>query len=270
MRVGALIRKKLIAGNWKMNTTCESAEALARKVADESPSYGAVDLLVCPPSVYLIPVRDAIAGGAVFLGAQNMYFEPQGAFTGELSAAMLKDVGATFVILGHSERRHILGETDELVNKKTLAAHAAGLTPIVCVGEKLDEREAGRTADVIRAQCDVSLKGLSAQQMAATVIAYEPVWAIGTGKVATPAQAQEVHADLRKLLADRYNGEIAQTVRILYGGSVKPDNAAELLKQPDVDGALVGGACLKADDFLAIAAAGILLAPDDVDRPQAR
>jgi triosephosphate isomerase (TIM) len=264
------MRKPLIAGNWKMNTTCESGVALARKIAEDSPAYGAVDLLVCPPSVYLLPVRDAIAGGSVFLGAQNMYHEASGAFTGELSAAMLKDVGATFVILGHSERRHILGETDEAINKKTLAAHAAGLTPIVCVGEKLDEREAGKTADVIRTQFDGSLKGLTAAQVAATVIAYEPVWAIGTGKVATPQQAQEVHADLRKLLAERYNAETAEVVRILYGGSVKPDNAAELLKQPDVDGALVGGACLKADDFLAIAAAGVLLAPDDVNRPQAR
>ncbi len=264
------MRKPLIAGNWKMNTTCESAIALARKIADESVSYGAVDLLVCPPSVYLIPVRDALLEGVVFLGAQNMYFEAQGAYTGELSAAMLKDVGATFVILGHSERRHILGESDELVNKKTLAAHAAGLTPIVCVGEKLDERESGRTADVIRRQFEGSLAGLTAAQAAATVIAYEPVWAIGTGKVATPQQAQEVHADLRKLIASRYNAETAQAVRLLYGGSVKPDNAAELLKQSDVDGALVGGACLQADDFLAIAAAGILLAPDDVDRPQSR
>lgn len=264
------MRKPLIAGNWKMNMTCESGVALARKIAEASPAYGAVDLLVCPPSVYLIPVRDALAGGEVFWGAQNMSFEANGAFTGEISAAMLNDVGATFVILGHSERRHIMGETNEQVNKKTLAAHAAGLTPIVCVGEKLDEREAGKTAEVIRTQFDGSLKGLTAAQMAATVIAYEPVWAIGTGKVATPAQAQEVHADLRKLIAERYNAETAQLVRLLYGGSVKPDNAAELLKQPDVDGALVGGACLKADDFLAIAGAGILLAPDDVDRPQSR
>jgi triosephosphate isomerase len=264
------MRKKLIAGNWKMNTTSESAVALARKVAEESPAYGAVDLLVCPPFVYLATVRDALAGGSVFLGAQNMYHEASGAFTGEISAAMLKDVGATFVILGHSERRHILGETDAAINKKTLAAHAAGLTPIVCVGEKLDEREAGKTADVILTQMDGSLAGLTSPQMAATVIAYEPVWAIGTGKVATPTQAQEVHADLRKLVTDRYNAETAAAVRMLYGGSVKPDNAAELLKQPDVDGALVGGACLKADDFLAIAAAGILLAPDDENRPQSR
>jgi triosephosphate isomerase len=264
------MRKKLIAGNWKMNTTSDGAVALARKIAEASPSYGAVDLLVCPPAVYLQRVQEAVAGGSVFVGGQNMYFEASGAFTGETSAAMLKDVGATFVILGHSERRHIFGESDELINKKAHAAHAAGLTPVVCVGEKLDERESGQTTEVNRRQMEGSLKGLTAEQMAATVIAYEPVWAIGTGKVATPAQAQEVHADLRKWLAERYNADTAGAVRILYGGSVKPDNAAELLRLPDVDGALVGGACLKADDFLAIAGAGILLAPDDEQRPQSR
>ena len=225
-------------------------------------------MLVCPPSCYLEMVQHALKGGDVLLGAQNMYHEASGAFTGEISAAMLKDVGVTYVILGHSERRHIMGETDSDVNKRTLAAHAAGLTPIVCVGEKLDQREAEKTSKVCRTQMDGSLKGLTAEQMAATVIAYEPVWAIGTGKVATPAQAQEVHADLRKWVTERYNAETAAVVRMLYGGSVKPDNAAELLKLPDVDGALVGGACLKADDFLAIAGAGILLAPDDVNRPQ--
>ena len=182
--------------------------------------------------------------------------EKSGAFTGEISASMLKDCGCTHVILGHSERRHIYKETDADVNKKTLAAHAAGLVPIVCVGELLEEREAGKTAEVIRTQFDGSLAGVSAELMAATVIAYEPVWAIGTGKVATPQQAEEVHADLRKLIAERYNAATADQVRILYGGSVKPDNAAELLGQPNVDGALIGGASLKADDFLAIAAAG--------------
>jgi triosephosphate isomerase len=264
------MRKPLIAGNWKMNTNGETATALARAISDASPGYGAVDLLVCPPYCYLKTVSSVLAGGTVMCGAQNMYHEKDGAFTGEVSAAILKDCGATFVILGHSERRHILGETDEMVNKKTRAAHAAGLTPIVCVGELLTERDASQTGEVIRRQFDGSLAGLSADLMAATVIAYEPVWAIGTGKVATPQQAEEVHADLRKLVADRYNAETADRVRILYGGSVKPDNAAELLGQPNVDGALVGGASLKADDFLAIAAAGTLLAPDDPERPQAR
>jgi triosephosphate isomerase len=250
------MRKPLIAGNWKMNLDGAGATALARAISDASPSYGAVDLLVCPPFVYLKTVGSVLDGGAASLGAQNMSHEKSGAFTGEISASMLKDCGCTHVILGHSERRHIYKETDADVNKKTLAAHAAGLVPIVCVGELLEEREAGKTAEVIRTQFDGSLAGVSAELMAATVIAYEPVWAIGTGKVATPQQAEEVHADLRKLIAERYNAATADQVRILYGGSVKPDNAAELLGQPNVDGALIGGASLKADDFLAIAAAG--------------
>lgn len=247
------MRKKLIAGNWKMNTTGESATALARKIAEESVSYGAVDLLVCPPSVYLLPVRDALLNGVVALGAQNMYFEASGAFTGEVSAAMLVDVGAKYVILGHSERRHIFKESDADVNKKTHAALAAGLGPIVCVGELLEEREAGKTAQVIKSQFEGSLAGISEEQIKGIVIAYEPVWAIGTGKVATPAQAEEVHADLRSLLAKRYNAAVAAEVRILYGGSVKASNAGELLGQPNIDGALVGGASLKVDEFLGIA-----------------
>jgi triosephosphate isomerase len=186
-----------------------------------------------------------------------MYHEPNGAFTGELSAAMLKDIGCTYVILGHSERRHILKETDADVNKKTQAALAAGLIPIVCVGELLSEREAGKTAAVIKAQFDGSLAGVSAEQIEKTVIAYEPVWAIGTGKVATPQQAEEVHADLRRLLVERYNDGSAAKVRILYGGSVKASNAGELLGQPNIDGALVGGASLKAEEFLGIAAAAV-------------
>ena len=250
------MRKPLIAGNWKMNLDGAGATALARAISDASPSYGKVDLLVSPPFVYLKTVGSVLNGGTVLLGAQTMSHEKSGAFTGEISASMLKDCGCTHVILGHSERRHIYKETDADVNKKTLAAHAAGLVPIVCVGELLEEREAGKTAEVIRTQFDGSLAGVSAELMAATVIAYEPVWAIGTGKVATPQQAEEVHADLRKLIAERYNAATADQVRILYGGSVKPDNAAELLGQPNVDGALIGGASLKSDDFLAIAAAG--------------
>jgi triosephosphate isomerase len=183
-----------------------------------------------------------------------MYFEANGAFTGEISAEMLKDVGCKYVILGHSERRHILGETDEVVNRKTLAALDAGLTPIVCVGELLSEREAGQTAAVIKRQFNGSLADVSAEQIEKTVIAYEPVWAIGTGKVATPEQAEEVHADLRRLLVERYNDPSAAKVRILYGGSVKASNAGELLAQPNIDGALVGGASLKAEEFLGIAA----------------
>lgn len=249
-------RRLLIAGNWKMNTDRAGAVALASAVARRAAEFSKLDLLVCPPFVYLTSAADAVKGTAVSLGAQNMYHEKNGAFTGEISAAMLKDVGCQYVILGHSERRHILGESDELINKKTHAALAAGLVPIVCVGELLAEREAGKTGEVIRRQFEGSLKVVSAEQVQRLVIAYEPVWAIGTGKVATPLQAEEVHADLRSLLAKRYNDQSASTVRILYGGSVKPDNAGELLSQPNIDGALIGGASLKVDDFLGIAAAG--------------
>jgi len=249
--------RKLIAGNWKMNTDRAAAVSLAKGLISGADKYQGVDLLVCPPSVYLTAVGEVVAGTSVALGAQNMYFEANGAFTGELSAAMLKDVGCKYVILGHSERRHILGETDADVNKKTLAALAAGLVPIVCVGELLSEREANQTAAVIRRQFEGSLAGVSAEQIEQTVIAYEPVWAIGTGKVASPEQAAEVHADLRRLLVERYNDRSAAKVRILYGGSVKASNAAELLAQPNIDGALVGGASLKADEFLGIAAGAI-------------
>jgi len=247
------MRRPLIAGNWKMNTNRSSAVALAEAVARQADTLSGVDLAGCPPSCYLDAVGRALAGSRVALGAQNMYHEKDGAFTGELSAAMLRDLGCTFVILGHSERRHILGETDAAVNKKVHAALAAGLVPIVCVGELLAEREAGKTLAVVQSQFDGSLAGLSAEQMRLVVIAYEPVWAIGTGKVATPSQAEEVHLALRKMIEKRYNSALAEAVRLQYGGSVKPDNAAELLHQPDIDGALVGGASLKADQFLGIA-----------------
>lgn len=248
------MRRPLIAGNWKMNLDRGGAVALARGIAAEAGSYPKVDLLVCPPSVYLVPVGEALGEAKVALGAQNMYHEANGAFTGETSAAMLADVGCRYVILGHSERRHILGETDEEVRRKTAAALTGGLTPIVCVGELLAEREAGKTSDVIRRQFEGSLGGFSPEDFGSVVIAYEPVWAIGTGKVATPEEAQEVHADLRSLIRERYNDGLAASVRILYGGSVKASNAQDLLSQADVDGALVGGASLKVDDFLGIAA----------------
>ena len=251
--------RKLIAGNWKMNTDRAGAVKLARAIADGAAKYSTVDLLVCPPFVNLVPVGEVVKGTKVALGAQNMYHEASGAFTGETSAAMLLDAGCSYVILGHSERRHILKETDADINKKTSAALAAGLIPIVCVGELLAEREAGQTTAVIRHQFEGSLAGVSAEQIEQTVIAYEPVWAIGTGKVATPQQAAEVHADLRKLLVDRYNSGSAEKVRILYGGSVKASNAGELLAQPNIDGALVGGASLNAEDFLGIAATGAAL-----------
>jgi len=249
------MRRPFIAGNWKMNLDRAGAVALAKAVVEKAKGSQNADIAVCPPHVYLDAVAQIVKGSNVALGAQNMYPEANGAFTGETSAAMLLDLGCKYVILGHSERRHLMGETDAQVNKKTHAALAAGLIPIVCVGELLTEREANQTAAVIRRQVDGSLAGLSNEQMAKTVIAYEPVWAIGTGKVATPQQAEEVHMDLRKILADRYNAQVAEAVRIQYGGSVKPSNAAELLGQPDVDGALVGGASLNADDFLGIAAA---------------
>ncbi len=248
------MRRPFIAGNWKMNLTRPEAVALAGEIASRAGAAGQVDVAICPPSVYLDAVGTAIQGTAVGLGAQNMYFEANGAFTGEISGSMLCDLQCKYVILGHSERRHILGETDEDVNRKVKVALASGLTPIVCVGETLAEREAGKTKEVVGGQFSGSLAGLSAEQVQQVVIAYEPVWAIGTGKVATPEQAEEVHADLRRLLESSYNAAAAEAVRIQYGGSVKPENAATLLSQKNIDGALVGGASLKADSFFGIIA----------------
>jgi triosephosphate isomerase len=246
------VRRQFIAGNWKTNLNCEQAISLARGIVDGLNGRDDLDVAVCPPSVYLAAVSSVVNDSPVGLGGQNMYHEAEGAFTGEVSAAMLLDVGCQYVILGHSERRHILGEADDAINKKTLAALDAGLTPIVCVGETLDQREAGKTSDVVTGQFDGSLAGLSADQMTQVVIAYEPVWAIGTGKVATPEQAEEVHGDLRTLMASRYNSDVADQVRIQYGGSVKPENASELLQKENIDGALVGGASLKVENFLGI------------------
>ena len=248
------MRRKFIAGNWKMNLDRKAAVALAEAVAREAEKFSAVDLAVCPPACYLDAVGQAIRGSRLALGAQNVYYQPNGAFTGEISTAMLCDLGVKYVVLGHSERRHILGETDAEINKKVHAALQAGLRPILCVGELLAQREAGRTLEVIRTQFDGSLAGVTADQLQSVVIAYEPVWAIGTGKVATPQQAEEVHLALRKIMAERYNSGVAQLVPIQYGGSVKPENARELFGQPDIDGALVGGASLKADQFLGIVA----------------
>jgi len=248
------MRRKFIAGNWKMNLDRKAAVALAEAVAHEAGKVSGVDLAVCPPACYLEVVGQVLKGSKVALGAQNVYHQPNGAFTGEVSTSMLCDLGVKYVILGHSERRLILGETDAEINKKVYAALKAGLMPIVCVGELLVEREAGDTLRVIQSQFDGSLAGVSAEQLKKVVIAYEPVWAIGTGKVATPQQAEEVHLALRKIIAERYNFEIAQIVPIQYGGSVKPDNAKELLGQADIDGALVGGASLKVDQFMGIVA----------------
>ena len=251
------MRRLFIAGNWKMNLDKARSQQLARDVVEaaRAPAAGKIDVAVCPATVYLDAVAQVVAGSSVGLGSQNMYHEASGAFTGEVSGPMLRDLGCRYVILGHSERRHILGETDELINKKVLAALAVELTPIVCVGELLAEREAGQTAEIIRRQFAGSLAGLTEQQIGQVVIAYEPVWAIGTGKVATPSQAEEVHVELRKIMLQRYNSQLAESVRIQYGGSVNAANAAELLAQKNIDGALVGGASLKADEFARILAA---------------
>jgi triosephosphate isomerase len=238
-----------------MNTTRADGAALAAAVAKGIGTNDAVEVAVCPPSVYLAAVGEAIRGSAVGLGAQNCYHEAKGAFTGEVSPAMLVDVGCKYVILGHSERRAIFRESSADVNRKVVAALAVGLTPVVCVGETLDERKANRTTAVVREQIELSLGALPAEQVTKLVVAYEPVWAIGTGVVATPEQAEAVHADLRKLLQTRYSTEVARGVRIQYGGSVNAENAASLLGQPNIDGALVGGASLKAEGFLAIVAA---------------
>jgi triosephosphate isomerase len=210
-----------------------------------------------PPFVYLQSVAQAIKSSGIAVGAQDVYFEPKGAFTGEISPAMLKDVGCNYVLCGHSERRHVLCESDELVGKKVIAAIGGGLLPILCVGELLEERDGGRTEQVVARHLKTGLAGLSADKMSAVTIAYEPVWAIGTGRTATPQQAQEVHAFIRNLLGEMYDAKLAQETRILYGGSVKADNAKELMAQDDLDGLLVGGASLKADEFVRIIQAAV-------------
>jgi triosephosphate isomerase len=248
------MRKPFVAGNWKMNTDSHSGVALAKGVADGSSGLAgsSVDVAVIPPFVYLSAIGQAVSSSGVALGAQDVYFEAKGAFTGEVSTAMLKDVGCTYVLCGHSERRHVLGESDELINKKVTASISGGLLPILCVGELLEERDASQTEEVVERQVRAGLAGLSVEKISAVTIAYEPVWAIGTGRTATREQAQEVHAFIRKLLVDMYDKTVAEEMRILYGGSVKPDNAEELMGQADVDGCLVGGASLKVDDFVQI------------------
>ena len=253
-----MIRKKLIAGNWKMNKTSADAVSLAHELVKAVGSQPDVEVVICPPFTALEGVAKAIDGSLIKLGAQNMHFEASGAFTGEVSAPMLRAIFATHVILGHSERRTLFGETDELVNKKVLAAFKNQLKPILCVGESLAEREAGATLKVVQTQTERGLEGVSKEQAVTLVVAYEPVWAIGTGKVATTEQAQEVHAFIRGLLTKHYGEAVAQKVRILYGGSMKPANAPELLAQKDIDGGLIGGASLEARSFteLVKAAAG--------------
>ena len=247
-------RRSLVAGNWKMHGSRAANAALLQGVRAVAPA--GVEIVLCPPFVYLPEAAVALAGSAIGLGAQDLSAEAgQGAYTGEIGGAMLRDVGCSHVIVGHSERRARHKESDAEVARKAVAALAAGLVPIVCVGETLEERDAGATPAVVGRQLAAVLDGCGVDAFRTLVIAYEPVWAIGTGKVATPAQAQEVHALIRGLLASMASPEVAGRVRIQYGGSVKPDNAADLAAQPDIDGALVGGASLKADDFLGIAAA---------------
>jgi triosephosphate isomerase len=250
----AQARRKLIAGNWKMNKTVPETLALARELKGLVASVPGdrVELAVAPPFVSLVAAAAELHGSPVKLAGQNCHWEASGAFTGEVSAGMLKDVGCAYVIVGHSERRQYFGETDETVNKRARAVVGAGMTPIICVGETLAEREANRTLEVVERQVAGALKGFSAAEVAGFVLAYEPVWAIGTGRTATSAQAQEVHRAIREQLSRLYDRGTADQVRIQYGGSVKPDNAAELMGQPDVDGALVGGASLKAADFAGI------------------
>ncbi|MCX5683283.1 MAG: triose-phosphate isomerase [Planctomycetota bacterium] len=243
------MRKPFVCGNWKMNMDRKGSIALAQATAKTAGEVRGVEVGVCPPACYLEAVLGAAKGSALVGGGQNMYFEAAGAFTGEVAGPMLKDLGCQYVLLGHSERRHVFGETDELISKKVHAAFKFGILPILCVGEKIEERQANQTEAVVRRHVTTGLAGLSKDQARQVVIAYEPVWAIGTGLTATPQQAQDVHAYIRGLLALAYDEALAQQVRIQYGGSVKPENTFELMSQKDIDGSLVGGASLKADGF---------------------
>jgi triosephosphate isomerase len=252
------MRNKIIAGNWKMykdlNETTELINGLKSKLAALPKGVKAI---ICPPFTSLELAKKLLEGSPIELGAQNMYHEDEGAFTGEVSPKMLKSVGCKYVILGHSERRQYFGEKDASINTKARKALSSGLIPIICVGETLQEREKNITNQVVTTQLKGCLKDISAADIEKSIIAYEPVWAIGTGKVATPQQAQDVHDLIRKLIVQLYGNPTAEKVVIQYGGSVKPDNAKELLHQPDIDGALVGGACLKADSFAAIVQAAV-------------
>lgn len=246
-------RKKIIAGNWKMNKSATEARLLVASIIEDLANFDQADIVVCPPFTALQACVEALEGtGHIHVGAQNMHQEKSGAFTGEISAAMLRDLYVRYVILGHSERRQYFGETDALINAKARAALASSLKPIICVGETLEERESGKMTDVITRQMRDSFADFTEDQWLETVVAYEPVWAIGTGKTASPAQAQEVHALIRSLIRKAAGETVAAKIRIQYGGSVKADNARELLTQPDIDGALVGGASLESRSFAAI------------------
>jgi triosephosphate isomerase len=245
-------RRPIVAGNWKMNKTADESEVLAKDVVAAVGGIHNVDVVICPTFVGLDRVSKAVSGSNVKVGGQNVHWEPEGAYTGEISTAILLTSGCSHVILGHSERRQFFGDSDETVNRRLRAALGANLTPIVCVGELQGERESGDTARVVSAQVQGALQGFEASDIAKLVMAYEPVWAIGTGLTATPGQAEEVHALIRGELAGLADSETADRVRIQYGGSVKPDNAAELFSKPNIDGGLIGGAALDADSFAAI------------------
>lgn len=248
------MRKQIVAGNWKMNTTFPDGFNLVKEVINKSAEAPKeVELIVCPPFTHLVEFTKATQGTRIHVGAQNCAMWEKGAYTGEISATMLKSINVEYVILGHSERREYFGETSEILLKKLLLAFEFGLTPIFCCGEKLDERESNNHFNVVKAQIEETLNQLSPEQMQKVIIAYEPVWAIGTGKTATSDQAQEMHAHIRSLINSKFGADIAQNTSILYGGSCKPSNAAEIFSKPDVDGGLIGGAALNASDFIAIA-----------------
>jgi triosephosphate isomerase len=244
-----MARIPLIAGNWKMHTTIATATSLARKVAVAAADRGERQVMLAPPFTALAAVAEAIRDSGLILAAQNLCWAPQGAFTGEISPLMLKEVGGSMAILGHSERRHLFGETDELINRRVTGALAHDITPILCLGEQLADREAGRTIAILEKQLRLGLKEITLTDPSRLVIAYEPVWAIGTGRTASAAQAQEAHAFIRRLLGELFEKNIASQIRILYGGSVNPDNIDTLMSQEDIDGALVGGAALQPDSF---------------------
>ncbi|WP_141432631.1 triose-phosphate isomerase [Bacillus sp. 03113] len=244
------MRKPIIAGNWKMNKTLSEATGFLEEVKSLVPSNESVDAVICAPALFLEKLVELSKGTDVAIGAQNMHFEESGAFTGEISPKALADIKVQYVVLGHSERREMFNETDESVNKKTLAAFQYGLTPIVCCGETLEERESGATNELVGTQIKKALEGLTDEQAKQTVIAYEPIWAIGTGKSSTSADANEVCAHIRGVVSEQFSKEVADAIRIQYGGSVKPTNIKEYMAQPDIDGALVGGASLEPQSFL--------------------
>jgi triosephosphate isomerase len=248
-------RKILIAANWKMTKTIAEAEAFVNRMKPFLESVGRCDLLIFPPFFAVPAVARLLRGTAVGVGAQDLFWEDKGAFTGEISGEMIKDAGAEHVLVGHSERRHVIGESDEVIHKKLAAAYRTGLRPILCVGESLSQREAGEAQSIVIKQVTSAIQGMDRSQLARLVIAYEPVWAIGTGKTATPDDAEEMHAFIRRLIAGAAGEGISENMIIQYGGSVKPDNAASLLEREHIDGALIGGASLEVDSFLAIAGA---------------